>query len=97
MAMGAHRVRSIRPSHEICLSLADVQESIRGRGRGRSICRLLSARLRARLEAVDGKAEELAVTRGILARSLERCEDREEGCPVVTYLEVGDGDAGPGA
>jgi DNA-binding transcriptional MerR regulator len=88
------RVRFIRRSHEMGLSLADVQELLRTRDRGVALCRPLAERLRARLRAVEQKLGELTATRRVLAENLERCGNAEgRACPVVEFLENGPADA----
>jgi DNA-binding transcriptional MerR regulator len=85
-----NRLKFIRRSHEIGLSLADVQTLMRTREQGSSMCRALGERLRARLQAVDQKLDELSTTRRALVDTIELC-DGSGGptCPVVEYLEHG--------
>jgi MerR family mercuric resistance operon transcriptional regulator len=84
------RLKFIRRAHEIGLSLADVQTLARTRANGQSLCRVLGERLRARLQVVDDKLQELSHTRTALEKSIELCENGgNHSCPMVEYLERG--------
>jgi DNA-binding transcriptional MerR regulator len=86
----AGRVRFIRRAKSMGLTLEDIRELLRvQRVNTPEQCRRVGARLRARIQAVDEKIEQLRTFREELVRNLERCEraEAEESCcPVVLDL-----------
>jgi len=89
-AYDAGRVRFIRRAQAMGLTLDDIQELLRAQTlKTAEQCRRVASRLRARIEAVDGKIAELRTFRGELARHLRHCERagaEPECCPVVLDL-----------
>ena len=86
----AGRVRFIRRAQSMGLTLDDIRELLRvQRLNTPDQCRRVGARLRARIQAVDEKIEQLRAFRDELVRNLKRCEraEAEESCcPVVLDL-----------
>jgi len=89
-AYDAGRVRFIRRAQAMGLTLDDIQELLRAQTlKTAEQCRHVASRLRARIEAVDGKIAELRTFRGELSRHLLQCERagaEPECCPVVLDL-----------
>jgi DNA-binding transcriptional MerR regulator len=84
------RVRFIRRAQSMGLTLQDIRELLRvQRVNTPEQCRRVGARLRARIQTVDEKIEQLRAFREELVRNVKRCE-RAEGeescCPVVLDL-----------
>ena len=92
----AARVRFVRRAQAMGLTLDDIRELLRVRQlKTPEQCRGVAARLRARIQTVDEKIEQLRAFRGELASNLERCERAESEarcCPVVLDL-AGNGGA----
>jgi len=86
----ARRVRFIRRAQSMGLTLEDIRELLRvQRVNTPEQCRRVGARLRARIQTVDEKIEQLRAFREELVRNLKRCEraEAEESCcPVVLDL-----------
>jgi len=86
----AGRVRFIRRAQAMGLTLEDIRELLRAQTlETAEQCRRVASRLRARIEAVDGKIAELRTFRGELSRHLRHCERagaEPECCPVVLDL-----------
>lgn len=91
----AARVRFVRRAQAMGLTLEDIREMLRAKPlKTPEQCRQVAARLKARVNAVDGRIAELQAFREELVRNLKRCERalaREECCPVVIDLS-GDGE-----
>jgi len=86
----AVRVRFIRRAQAMGLTLEDIQELLRAQTlKTAEQCRRVAVRLRARMEAVDGKIAELRAFRAELMRNLRHCEKagaEPSCCPVVLDL-----------
>jgi MerR family Zn(II)-responsive transcriptional regulator of zntA len=89
----ADRIRFIRRARAMGLTLEDIRELLTAQTlRTPEQCRRVSARLRARVQAVDEQVAQLRAFREELMRNLERCEraEAEAGCcPVVLDLSGG--------
>jgi len=86
----AVRVRFIRRAQVMGLTLEDIRELLRAQTlKTAEQCRRVASRLRARIEAVDGKIAELRAFRAELLRNLRHCERagaEPSCCPVVLDL-----------
>jgi DNA-binding transcriptional MerR regulator len=84
------RVQFIRRAQAMGLTLDDIQELLRAQTLKTSDqCRRVASRLKARIESVDTKIEELRAFRAELARAVRECEKAGEQpscCPVVLDL-----------
>lgn len=88
----AARVRFIRRAQATGLTLDDIRELLRVQQlRTPETCRRVAARLRKRIEALDGKIAELEAFRGELAQALAQCEASTDACPVVLSFARDDG------
>jgi len=83
-------VRFIRRAQVMGLTLEDIRELLRAQTlKTAEQCRRVASRLRARIEAVDGKIAELRAFRAELLRNLRHCERagaEPSCCPVVLDL-----------
>ena len=86
----AAQVRFVRRAQTMGLTLEDIREMLLAKPlKTPEQCRRVAARLKARVNAVDGRIGELKAFREELVRYLKRCERalaREECCPVVIDL-----------
>jgi MerR family copper efflux transcriptional regulator len=84
------RLRFVRQAQGIGLTLDDIRELLRHEQlRTPDECRRVAARLRERIEVIDGKLAELKAFRRRLADNLDRCEHAEgQACPVVLDLSA---------
>ncbi len=87
-SVAQERLAFIRRAQHIGFSLGDIRELLRiHQLRSPGECREVAARLRTRIDVIDGKIDGLVTLRRKLAASLRRCEDAEaESCPVVLDL-----------
>ncbi len=80
----AARIRFIRRAQATGLTLDDIRELLSAQQlRTPGTCRRVAARLRERIEILDGKIAELWAFRGELGKALAQCEDGALSCPVV--------------
>ena len=82
------RVRFIKQSQSLGLSLDEIKELLPGRGAGFSKCRRVRDLLSAKLAELDAKISEMRTFRKTLASYLQECEEalagkREDRCPVL--------------
>jgi MerR family Zn(II)-responsive transcriptional regulator of zntA len=78
----------IRKAQELGLTLSDIRDLLKARILpAPDRCRLVSGRLRQRMQEHDRKIAALKAERGRLKRSLERCEaSRPQECPLMADL-----------
>jgi DNA-binding transcriptional MerR regulator len=89
----AERLSFIRQAQAIGLSLDDIRELLRQHeARTPDECRHVAALLAERIATLDRKVAELRAFRGVLAKSLSRCEAAQsDECPVVLDLSRSSG------
>ena len=82
------RVRFIKQSQSLGLSLDEIKGLLPGRGAGLSECRRVRDLLSTKLAELDAKISDMREFRKTLASYLEECEEalagkREDRCPVL--------------
>jgi DNA-binding transcriptional MerR regulator len=82
------RVRFIKQSQSLGLSLVEIKELLPGRGAGLSECRRVRDLLSTKLAELDAKISDMREFRKTLASYLEECEEalagkHEDRCPVL--------------
>lgn len=82
------RLRFIKQSQSLGLSLDEIKELLPGRGAGLSECRRVRDLLSTKLAELDAKISDMRAFRKTLASYLEECEEalagkREDRCPVL--------------
>ena len=83
------RIRFVRQAQELGFTLEEIEELLDLRVDDPSSCGAVADATRAKLRSVDGKIRELRRLRGVLARLVRACEEKEPTgeCPVLAMLE----------
>lgn len=83
------RIRFVRQAQELGFTLKEIEELLELRVDDPSSCGAVEHATRAKLRSVDGKIRELRRLRGVLARLVRACEEKEPTgeCPVLAMLE----------
>jgi MerR family copper efflux transcriptional regulator len=83
------RIRFVRHAQDLGFTLEEIEELLNLRVDDPSSCEAVEQATRAKLRSVDAKIRELRRLRGVLARLVRACEEKEatEQCPVLAMLE----------